>query len=297
MKILLVVNKTYHGREDGGHWNLYTPLLNLGHDVEWYDTVAPDFDFQEKVESWRPDLIFCCMTGDPNIAPHEPWEEIRMETETGRTRTFNWFCDDTWRFDSFSKTACRNFNVCSTPEPNYLDKYRSIGYNNIILGCWHVNGGLYFPEMRKDKDVSFIGNMTPSRTAFFSALDIEGIDIVGGVSMENLFAEHSRTKIGINLSKNDNDPAGGTQMKQRPFEIAAGGAMVLTEHHDALSNFFEIDREIVTFKTAHECKAKLTWLIQHPSSAAEIAKNGHERFMREHESHVRLKSVLKEIME
>ena len=145
MKILLTLNKTYRGMPDAGHWYTYLPLKELGHEVYWYDTVNPPekYSYDKIIEHFKPDLIFCCMTGDRAITPYEPWEHIRRETVTGRTKTFNWFCDDTWRFDKFSKIACSCFTVCSTPEISYVDKYKKIGYNNILLGTWHANSDFY----------------------------------------------------------------------------------------------------------------------------------------------------------
>ena len=125
MKILLTLNKTYRGLPDSGYWYVYMPLKQLGHEVYWYDTVNPDEkDYSKIIEQFKPDLIFCCVTNDRSIAPHEPWDEITQETKSGRTKTFNWFCDDTWRFDDFSSAACQCFNVCSTPDPRYIEKYK-----------------------------------------------------------------------------------------------------------------------------------------------------------------------------
>ena len=74
MKILLVTNKTLSNRNsewiDGGYWNFYLPLLEMGHEVYFYDTIKGDAqDFSTVVDSFRPELIFCCMTGDPKLTP------------------------------------------------------------------------------------------------------------------------------------------------------------------------------------------------------------------------------------
>jgi spore maturation protein CgeB len=280
-----------------GYWYLYLPLKALGHEVYWYDTVNPeDKDYNKIIENFRPDLIYCCFTGDKLIAPYEPWREVQKETKSGRTKTFNWFCDDTWRFDNFSSKACHYFNVCSTPEPDYIKKYKAIGYDNIILGAWHVNSDFY-PRMDfkdKDIDISFIGNLTPSRKSFF---DISGIPIknIFGVSNEELFSAHARSKIGINLSINDNDPQRKTQMKQRMFEIPAGAGMLFTEHHDAIQTFYEIDKEIITFKTIDEFNKKAKFLLKNPKIVEKLAENGYKRFMAEHDSKARIRKVMEEI--
>ena len=69
MKILLTTNKTLSNGKtkwlDGGYYNVYLPLKDMGHDVYFWDTVAPeDPDYQKVIDQFKPDLIFCCVTGD-----------------------------------------------------------------------------------------------------------------------------------------------------------------------------------------------------------------------------------------
>ena len=280
-----------------GHWYLEAPLQQLGHDIFWYDTVNPeDKGFSKIIEKFKPDLIYCCFTGDRSIAPYEPWQEVLKETQTGRTKTFNFFCDDTWRFDRFSSKVCHYFNACSTPEPAYLKKYKELGYSNIILGTWHANSEFYKRKKfeQKNIDLSFIGNITPSRKAFFEHITTP-IENIFGVSNEELFDAHTRSKIGINLSINDNDPQRKTQMKQRMFEIPAGAGLLLTEYHEDIQRFFEIDKEIITFKTIDEFKKKCEFLLNNPKLVKKIADNGYKRFIRDHDSKIRLQEIIKEI--
>ena len=83
MKILLATNKTYAGHVDLGHWYTYKPLVELGHKVFWHDTVNPEMpDFGKVIEHFKPDLIFCCITGNPALTPAEPavWEAIKKRS-------------------------------------------------------------------------------------------------------------------------------------------------------------------------------------------------------------------------
>tara|TARA_R110000824_G_scaffold2474_1_gene11460 strand:+ start:3365 stop:4267 length:903 start_codon:yes stop_codon:yes gene_type:complete len=297
MKILLTTNKTYRGQMDMTNWYINAPLKQLGHEVYFYDTVNPEEkDYKRVIEDFKPDLIFCQFTGDKAITPHEPWEEVAEETKSGRTKTFNWFCDDTWRFPIFSNRACWNFNVCSTPEPDYLEKYRSIGYNNIVDGSWHANPEPYPDINFSDKELymSFIGFLTPSRKAFFDRSSVE-VNNIFNVSPEEIFASHANSKIGINLSTNDNDPEGKTQMKQRVFEVPAGQGLLFSEYHPAVERYFEIDKEIITFSSPDEFHKKAKFLIKHPKIVEQIAKAGHERFLKDHQSKIRLQNVLEDI--
>jgi len=300
MKILLTINKTYRGMPDSTYWYVYEPLLEMGHDVYFYDTVQGEPSGQSYtsiIESFKPDLAFCVMTGDPYIAPNEPWEELHKETLSGRTKTFNWFCDDTWRFDNFSKIACESFTVCSTPERGHLEKYRQIGYNNIIVANWHANSKYFTPKIFDDRnvDISFVGAPTNSRKSFFESTEVP-VKYFFKLSQQELFDAHTKTKIGVNLSVNDNDPNKSTQMKQRIFEIPAGGGLLLTQYHPGIEEYYEIDKEIITFNSVREYNKKVKFLLKNHKIIEFISKNGHKRFIQEHDSKIRLSSVLEQIM-
>lgn len=297
MKILLTANKTYRGVIDSTWWYFYLPLKQLGHEVLFYDTVlGGNKSYTNIIEDFKPDLIFCIMTGDLSIAPFEPWEQIKNETTTGRTKTFNWFCDDTWRFDSFSKLACSYFSVCSTPEEKYIKKYKDIGYENIIEANWHCNSSFYSPNKFEDRksEISFIGNVTGNRKLFFDSVDSQ-VDIFSNISQEQMYECHCDSKIGVNLSVNDNDPDKKTQMKQRIFEVTAGGGMLMTQHHDGIERYYQIDKEIITFSSIDEFNKKIKFLIKKPKIVENIALNGYNRFIKEHDSKIRLKKVLDKI--
>ncbi len=298
MKILFVSNKTYRGQLDGCWWYFYIPLQKLGHETYFYDTVEPDEKSLNKViEQFRPDLIFCILTGDANIAPCEPWNDLLAETQSGRTKTFNWFCDDTWRFDTFSKVACAYFTICSTPERDHLQKYKNLGYQNIIVGNWHSYSEYFNPVPMHNRSyaVSFIGAPTPSRMRFFNESLIP-IEFLTQLSQKQLFEAHSQTQIGVNLSVNDNDPQGGTQMKQRMFEIPAGGGALLTQYHPGIEEYYKIDEEIMTFENVDEFTEKAIFLLSDEKKLDSVASAGHKRFLKDHNSPIRLQKVLSEIM-
>jgi spore maturation protein CgeB len=121
------------------------------------------------------------------------------------------------------------------------------------------------------------------------------VENIFGVSIEELFISHSKTKMGVNLSTNDNDALGQTQMKGRMFEIPAGAGLLVTEYHEAIENFYEIDKEIITFKTPDEFNKKVGFLLRHPKVVKKLASNGYKRFLKEHDSKVRLRSILQQI--
>tara|TARA_R100000008_G_C3558775_1_gene154787 strand:- start:192 stop:1112 length:921 start_codon:yes stop_codon:yes gene_type:complete len=304
MRILLVVNKTLRNQTsewiDGGYWNVYLPLKELGHDVYFYDTVRGiEEPFSDIIDTFKPELIFCCMTGNRYMTPFEPWPAIEKETQKGNCRTFNWFCDDTWRFDNFSSQVCKYFHVCSTPEKRYVEKFRSIGYNNIIVGQWHVNSSL-LPSRTKSKkyDASFCGQLLGERATAIEYLKENGVNIkkFHGLEYEDMLKGLSESRIGINFSKNYNGIPPKTQMKLRMFEVPAANSLLFTEYHDEIEDYFQIDKEVVCFQSPLEMLEKMKALLKNKAIIEKISENGHKRFMKDHRSTVRLQKLLDNIM-
>ena len=301
MNIILVVNKFLDRGQstciDGGYYNFYIPLIELGHKVYLYDTINGDKDsFNEIVQSFKPDLIFCIMTGNKSVTPYEPYEQIKEITKNTKIKTFNWFCDDTWRFETFSKNVCKDFTYCSTPEKNYINKYKEIGYDNILLGNWHCNEDLLFKK-EKVLNVSFCGGQTQSRFDIFNNLMNSEIDLkyFYGLAYEDVMKVYSFSKIGLNLTVNDNDLEKKPQMKLRIFEVVAGKSLLLTEHAEDLEDYFEIGKEIETFSTIQEAKDKINFYLKNDSAREKIKNAGYARFLKEHTSKIRLKNILEQI--
>ena len=301
MTIILVVNKTLprgaNSYLDSAYYNFYIPLLELGHKVFLYDTIkGNEKPFENLVKEINPDLIISILTGNRNVTPYEPIDQIESITKQNKIKTFNWFCDDTWRFDSFNKDICKKFTACSTPEANYINKYKQEGYNNILLGIWHCNQDLKI-DSDKVLNVTFCGGLTSSRAQNFNYLGQNNIDLkyFHGLSYEDLFKAYSISKIGLNLTVNDNDIDKKPQMKLRIFEIPASKTFLLTEYIDDLENYFEIGKEIETFKTIEEAKDKIDFYLKNDSARENIANAGYQRFLRDHTSRIRLNNIINQI--
>ena len=308
MKIILVAPKsiTRHRmsptpfRFDYAYWNFYLPLQSLGHDVTFFDTsIWGNQELTELIERLKPDMLFCIMTGDVNYCPQEPWDSIMKETESGRTLTFNWFCDDAWRFDSFSKVVCEHFNaVATTDNPDDVHKYEKIGYNNCIFAHWHANvdayGGVYSP---KTSHLSFIGNPYGERAATFEALKLAGLKVEHhtGVGFEDMIWYYSQGLIGLSFSKNSNDESGKLILKARPFEIAAVGTLLVAQNAVGLEECFVPNKEVIVFETIPELVEKCKFLSTKPKIVNQLANAGHRRFLKDHESKVRLSNLIQEI--
>ena len=265
MKIILVAPKSISAhkhspeepfRFDYAFWNFYMPLCSLGHDVTFFDSSKHgDEQLKKVIEIQKPDLLFCIMTGAPHFCPKEPWDTIKKETDSGRTKTFNWFCDDAWRFDDFSSKYCWYFNCAVTTDDILdVDKYKKIGYDNAIYATWHANADVYSGlSSAKDSDVAFVGNLTGDRKEIFDLLKNRNLDVnhFSKVSFEDMVWNYSK------CHKNES--------------------------------------EIIVFNEIDELVSKCNFLTRNPRIAEKIAINGHKRFLKDHESRVRLSQLLEKI--
>ena len=302
MKIIFVAPKTTSNFRktttpfyyDMGYWNFYLPLIAMGHSVYFFDTTLyGNPELRNVISSFEPDLLFCAMTGNKALCPEEPWEVIKEETKKGNITTFNWFCDDSWRFEDFSVENCKYFNHCSTPEYGFVEKYKKVGYSNIHYATWCVNADIYSKlEAPRNFPISFVGRVSRDRIDYLEKLAAAEYEVVVSQScpFETMVWVYSSSKLGLNFSKNSTGT--GTQMKARMFEIPATQTCLLTEYTEGLENCFEIGKEISTFSNEDELLDKVKYFKDNPDEAKIMAANGFRRFEKDHESKIRLTALL-----
>jgi len=74
-----------------------------------------------------------------------------------------------------------------------------------------------------------------------------------------------------------------TNVKTRDFEIpCTGGGLYLTSYNPDLALHFDIGKEIVCYRTNDEMVELIRYYLAHPEEAAQIARQGRERCLREH---------------
>ena len=94
-----------------------------------------------------------------------------------------------------------------------------------------------------------------------------------------MFKALSKSKIGFN---SHGGVAGDYAANVRLFEVTGVGSCLLTDHKKNINDFFESDKEIVTYNSADECIAKVNWLLSHPNELRQIAVAGQKRTLRDH---------------
>lgn len=235
------------------------------------------------VEARRPDLVFTIVMKD-EIAP-ETFDFLK-----GRVFTVNWFCDDQWRFDDFSRFLAPRLSAAITTDPFAVPRYRKIG----VEAAWAPWGVETFAdEARLDErryayDVSFVGGADRSRRWFVRRLEgLLGRPVAcfgagwpaGRVSEEEMEEIMIGSKINLNLSNSRNDDVRfvlaspgnaaawlrakktGEQLKARNIEIPAAGGFELSHYAPGLERYFALGEEIDVFDSPESAAVKIAYYL------------------------------------
>ena len=81
----------------------------------------------------------------------------------------------------------------------------------------------------------------------------------------------------------------------RVFEVTGSGACLLTEYKDNISDFFEIDKEVLTYTDQDDCIKKIKWINDHPEEVKQIAIAGQQRTLKDHTYHQRVAILIEAI--
>ncbi len=169
---------------------------------------------------------------------------------------------------------------------------------------WYLAEGgrpIYMPEgcnlaayrpmnISPDIDVSFVGVSYGFRAAKVRKLRQHGIQVEafgpgwpnGAVWGDDAVHVMNRSRINLGMGGIHNSEW-LTNVKTRDFEVPACGAgLYITSYNCDLALHFEIGREIVCYRTDDEMIELIRHYLSHQEEAAEIARRGRERCIREH---------------
>lgn len=156
------------------------------------------------VRAKKPDLVFFILMRD----------EIRVSTiqEINKvSRTANWFCDDQWRFDSFSRIVGPVLTYVITVDKFSVYKYKLLRCENVILSQWATTKYLKqidFDSLKYKYDVSFVGGWNLTREWFVRELERKGVFVKcfgygwdkGRLTTEQMNEVFLKSRINLNLS-------------------------------------------------------------------------------------------------
>lgn len=312
MRILFAAPRFDYGDPERGlsfeYYNFYDTLVNMGHEVTYFDlmteqeergTAGASARLMSQVRAEKPDLLFCVLFTDQLDI-----DAVARISGTTDTVTFNWFCDDHWRFDNYSRYWAPAFNWVSTTAKSALPKYGRIGYSNVLMTQWACNHFLYRPTGdARNYDVSFVGQPHGNRREVIAELRGEGIDVktwgygweTGRLAQDQLIQVFNQSRINLNLSNASTDGKKPSrwipwrratplpsQIKGRNFEVPGCRAFLLTDPAENLSEYYQPDVEIATFTGAADLASKVRLYLEDDEMRECVAEAGYRRTLEEH---------------
>ncbi|MBW6462548.1 MAG: glycosyltransferase [DPANN group archaeon] len=307
-KTILYIGIRYaYGHKNRGlsyeHYNFYKTFENMDYSLIYfdYDTLIRKYGkikaskiLLDIVDQYQPDYLFYFHYLD--WISHSVWEKI-SETQT---KTIIWLADDHWRYEE-TRPIWTLFDLVVTTDKNGYNNRIKDNFKNVVLSQWAYNHFIYTNmNLQKKYDVSFVGQCYSKRKEFINLLKKEGIYVetfgrgwknCSRLSQTDLIKIYNQSKISLNISfaaKGDT-----IQIKGRDFEAPGCGSLLITAENDTLSEYFNVGKEIVTYKNAEDAALKIKYYLKNDTEREKIAKNGYDRIMREHTFEKRLKKILK----
>ena len=326
MKILYVAMADDYGDPSRGpsfeETNFRSALDGMGHEVVPFDFMAEkkahgkgemNRRLLAAAEEASPDLSFFVLFED----------EIDTDTIRGVSRsggpTVNWFTDDHWRFDRFSRHFAPAFDWSVTTDRDSLPKYEAIGYENVILSQWACNRYAYDRTADElEYDVTFIGQSYGDRPATLERLRAEGIDVRcwgfgwpgGRIEHDEMVRVFGASRINLNLSSaftpgrlpvrllrrlTGRKEERKSQIKGRTFEVPGSGGFLLTDRVAYLEDYLTPGKEIALFESPDDLVAQVSWWLDHEDERARVAHAGYRRVRAEHTYDHRFAAIFERI--
>jgi spore maturation protein CgeB len=315
MKMLYVGMRYDYGRVQQGtsfeYNNFYQTLINMGYNVTEFDfmTLLQNHGKEvmnsmllEKAHLLKPDIIFFILFTD----------EIFQETIRDLSKknlTFNWFCDDHWRFKNYSRHYAPCFTYVSTTDPNAIKKYHSHGIHNVILTQWACNHYDYrrIPGTVKTFDTTFIGQPHGKRRNVIHKLGRQDIHVNtfgngwtnGRVTQQQMIYIINGSRVNLNLSNSSLNLhtifRDKQQIKGRNFEIPGCGSFIISNYVEHIENYYDIEKEIICFYDEKDLEDKIKYFLSHSEIREKIAQAGYKRTLSEHTYEKRFIHIFRQI--
>jgi spore maturation protein CgeB len=303
MRITYIASRWDYGfRERGPSFeetNFLSALVNMGHDVSPYDFLdrfkavgreEMNRELLNFVRERDPEFVFFFLFKDEIDV-----DTVRHLTDEGFV-TFNWFADDHWRFDSFSRHYAPAFSLVATTDAQAIPKYQALPNVAVVHTQWACNRYAYFPVEGPALDqVSFVGQPYGERQRAMRRLSSAGIDArswgqgwkSGRLNQREMVEVFSRSRINLNFSQSFsgrlwNRRRAISQIKARPFEVAGCGGFLLTDPAPGLDQYFEYGSEIAIFRGVNDLVQKARYWLERDEERARIAEAGYRRVLAEH---------------
>lgn len=328
MHILYVAMRHEYGDPSRGlsfeENNFRGSLEGMGHKVSAFDFLGRAK--RDGVERMRRDLIDLAAETQPELAFFVLFTD-QLDTRTiaavghaGGCPTVNWFADDHWRFEDFTRHMAPAFDLAVTTDPDSLPKYRLLADTRVHLSQWACNRYAY-GRITTDlsHDATFVGQPHGDRKRMVAMLDDAGLPVecwgfgwpAGQLEHEQMVAVFASSRINLNLSNSSQTPGlkarlrrllhfrppppRPPQIKGRNFEVPGCGGFLLTERVPHLERYFELDQEVAVFDGPDDLPDKVRYWLEHDEERQRVAEAGYRRVISEHTYDHRFAAIFEEL--
>jgi spore maturation protein CgeB len=224
--------------------------------------------------------------------------------------TMNWFADDQWRFDDFTRHFAPSFDVCVTTDHDSVPRYRAIGVRRVVLSQWACNRYAYSRVTTDlEHEVTFVGQSYGRRPEIVERLRRAGHEVEcwgfgwpsGRLDHGEMVRVFSSSAVNLNLSNAwqpqftlrmrlgalvrgidlDTRPR-RDQIKGRNFEVPGCGGFLLAQAVPHLEDYCEPGREFGVFTDDDDLVEQVGYWRSHPDERAAVAEAGYRRVLAEH---------------
>lgn len=297
------------GVEKRGRIGFFTRFRKAG--IETFMKISPKFELHVYnrlaclIESHRPDLIITHSAWIP------PQIITRLKKNTG-AKIVCWFPDHPGNIGRQYLFAAP-YDALFFKDRYLVGRARSLGLNAHYLpeACmpeWHKRVELSAEEERiYGCDIATAGNIYYYRAKVFESLiDRYEVKLWGpamphwldspvrkayqgrGVTELEKAKAFNAAKIVVNTFQGE-----VFGVNQRFFEIAGCGGFQICEYRDEIKEFFEIGKEIITFRDLNELKKQVEHYLAHPEERRKIAEAAYKRAHKEYTFRKRLEEMFR----
>jgi len=213
----------------------------------------------------------------------------------------------------------KRYDLMISSLPNFVDYFRLLGvpsefqklsFEPKILSAFSNNTEKTIP-------ISFVGSISKAhktRTKWLEYICTEledgiigvwgsGIQTMSGNSPirkvfrgaawgKDMYSILKRSKITLNHHINiSRDYANNMRL----YEATGMGTFLITDWKKNLSDIFEPDKEVITYKTQEECVEKIRYYLENDKEREAIARAGQERTLKEHTYYNRMQELVEVI--
>lgn len=328
MRILFVADEWDYGDPSRGHSfeydTFYRTLVADGHDVALLDVgtirglSADEVEdtVRRAVADHRTELVFCVLF-ETEIPP-TTFERVR---ERDGVAVVNWFCDDHWRYDDFSRRYAPSLSLSVTTSSAAAERYRKDGFPH-LMSQWGYADKVYGatpPRDHPSQAIAFVGQPYGQRAKMMQRLgralpsgasvQLYGYGTPNGrVTPAQMFALFNESAASLNFASSWQPGLLGRlkrrqllprrvppQLKARVFEVTGAGGLLLTETSEDLPRYFTDGKEIVVFESEKELVAAAREALTNEAWRLAVAAAGFARCHREHTMSLRLQAVLEAV--